>query len=121
METIKRVLDLVGARDAMNRVRAQQRLARSSGVFLIAASTAEQAAKEYPELGHGVLTYAILRALGEGGRPEAVDDQGTVTANSLLTYVAREVPRLTRKFQGSEQIPVQFSTGQDFPLVTSGD
>ncbi|MGE0492304.1 MAG: caspase family protein [Vulcanimicrobiota bacterium] len=109
---------LVGARDPMTRIRAQQRLARSSGVFLIAASTAEQAAKEYPELGHGVLTYAILRALGEGGRPEALDDEGVVTANSLLTYVAREVPRLTRKFQGSEQIPVQFSTGQDFPLIT---
>lgn len=60
---------LVANRDAIGLIRAQQRLARSSGTFLVAAATAEQYAREFPELGHGVLTYAILTALGEKGGP----------------------------------------------------
>jgi uncharacterized caspase-like protein len=35
-------------------------LARSNGFYLIAAATAEQYGHEVPELGHGVLTYALL-------------------------------------------------------------
>lgn len=112
---IRKVLgELVGMRDAMTRVRAQQRLARASGVFLIAASTAEQFAVEFPELGHGLLTHVILQGLGQGA---AADDQGYVTATSLLQYISVTVPKLSRKYQNQEQIPVQFSTGQDFPLL----
>jgi WD40 repeat protein len=101
-------------------IRAQQRLAKNSGVFLIAASSAEQYAKEIPSLGHGVLTYAILQALGESGKPAALDQNNEVTASSLLKYVSVNVPKLSSQHQGAEQIPVQFSTGQDFPLVRQG-
>ena len=111
---------MLARRDAIGMIRAQKRLARSAGSFLIAASKAEQYAKEVPELGHGVLTYAILSALGAGGRPRAaVNSDGQVTVNGLLRYLADEVPRLTEKYHGGRQDPVQASTGQDFPLVLS--
>jgi uncharacterized caspase-like protein len=38
-------------------------LARSYGVYLIAASTKNQDAFEVKELGHGVLTYTLLTGL----------------------------------------------------------
>jgi WD40 repeat protein len=109
---------LLASRDALDLRRAQERLARSSGTFLIAASTAQQYAKEFPELGHGVLTYAILTGLGAAGPPAApVNGEGQVTVNALLRYLSDEVPRLAEKFQGGRQDIVQYSLGQDFPLV----
>jgi uncharacterized caspase-like protein len=45
--------------------KAIQMLARATGVHLIAASTKQQYAFEVPELGHGILTYALLSGLGE--------------------------------------------------------
>ncbi|MBI3928021.1 MAG: caspase family protein [Armatimonadetes bacterium] len=109
----------LASRDALGLIRAQQNLARSSGTFLIAASTAEQYAKEFPELGHGVLTYAFLTGLGlEGGAARAATQaNGEVTVNALLNYLSQQVPSLTEKYHGGRQDIVQYSTGQDFPLV----
>ena len=68
--------------------KALKMLARSNGVYLIAASTKQQYAYEVPELGHGVLTYALLSALGEQGQPKApTRGKGIVTIQSLLQYV----------------------------------
>ncbi len=110
---------MLASRDAVGLIRAQQRLARSSGTFLIAAATSDQYAKEVPELGHGVLTYAFLRGLGLAGKPPAatLNADRQVTVNALLGFLADEVPRLTAKHHGGRQNPVQASTGQDFPLV----
>jgi WD40 repeat protein len=109
---------LLARRDAVGLVRAQQRMARSSGTFLIAASTAEQYALEIPELGHGILTYSLLSGIGIGKKPQAsTNAQGEVTVNALLHYISEEVPRLSEKYQGSRQDVVQFSTGQDFTLA----
>jgi len=105
-------------KDAVGLVRSQQRLARSSGTFLIAASTADQYAVEVPELGHGIMTYALLAGLGQGKQPAAPrNSRGEVTVNSLLRYLTDEVPRLSEKYHGYRQEIVQFSTGQDFSLV----
>jgi WD40 repeat protein len=109
---------LLARRDAVGLIRAQQRMARSSGTFLIAASTAEQYALEVPELGHGILTYSLLSGLGIGKKPQAsTNSDGEVTVNALLHYISEEVPKLSEKFQGSRQDVVQFSTGQDFTLA----
>jgi|GEM_PF-1950201 len=103
--------------DALDLARTQQRMVRNAGTFLIAASTAIQYAAEVPELGHGVLTYAILTGLGGDKKPQAsVSSDGTVTVNSLLRYLSEEVPRLSQKYRGIRQNVVQFSTGQDFAL-----
>jgi hypothetical protein len=99
--------------------KAAQMLARANGVYLIAASTKQQYAAEIPELGHGVLTYALLSGLGEKGPPQApTSSEGMVTIYSLLQYVNLHVPELTQKYhRGDKQYPVSFNTGMDFPLV----
>ncbi|MGV8118961.1 MAG: hypothetical protein AB2L14_04270 [Candidatus Xenobiia bacterium LiM19] len=77
----------------------------------------EAVAAEVPELGHGVLTYAILAGLGGDRKPQAsVSSDGTVTVNSLLRYLSEEVPKLSEKYRGIRQNVMQFSTGQDFAL-----
>ena len=46
-------------------------LARSTGTYIISASTDQQYAAEIKELGHGVFTYTLLEGLqGKGGREE---------------------------------------------------
>ena len=99
--------------------KAMQMLARSKGVYLIAASKKEQYAGEVPQLGHGVLAYALLAALGEKGEPQAAaTPEGIITMMSLLQYVNQQVPELTEKYEGGEkQYPVSTSTGMDFPLM----
>ena len=98
--------------------KATQMLARSNGVYLIAASTKQQYAAEVPELHHGVLTYALLSGLGDDGKPQAqVSSEGMVTVLSLLQYVNQTVPDLTEKYQHTKQYPVSFNTGMDFPLT----
>ena len=98
--------------------KAMKMLARSEGVYLIAASTRQQYAYEVPELGHGVLTYALLSGLGEKGPPQAsAMTDGIITVYSLLQYVNQIVPDLTEKYHnGAKQYPVSSNTGQDFPL-----
>ncbi len=109
---------LVGRRASPGLVRAQTRLARSTGAFLVAASTEAQVAHEIPELGHGVLTYAMLRGMGEEGPPEAhVDRDGNVTVNTLIQYVSDLVPVLTDTYRRQRQEVVLAAEGQDFPLV----
>jgi len=99
--------------------KATKMLARSNGVYLIAAATKQQYALEVPELGHGVLTYALLRGLGEKGKPPApASSEGIITMLSLLQYVNQQVPELTEKYhEGNKQYPVSFTTGMDFPLL----
>ncbi len=98
--------------------KALKMMARSKGVYLIAASTEQQYAHEVPELGHGILTYALLSGLGETDTPRApTTGSGIVTVLSLLQYVNEVVPELTEKYHdGSKQYPVSFNTGMDFPL-----
>ena len=109
---------LVGRRASPELVRAQTQLARSTGAFLIAASTEAQVAHEIPELGHGVLTYAILRGLGDDDPPEAhVNREGHVTVNTLIQFVSDLVPVLTDAYRQQRQEVVQAAEGQDFPLV----
>jgi WD40 repeat protein len=99
--------------------KAVKMLARSNGIYLLAASTKQQYALEVPELGHGVLTYALLSGLGERGQPQAPTmGEGIVTVLSLLQYVNQAVPELTEKYhKGNKQYPVSSATGMDFPLA----
>lgn len=100
--------------------RAVRMLAHANGIYLIAASTAEQYAYEVPELGHGLFTYALLSGLGERNEPQAATPAGIVTVLSLINYVARAVPELTEKYHmGDPQTPVIFDAGTDIPLLAS--
>jgi len=72
-----------------------------------------------PELGHGVLAYALLSGLGDKGKPKApTTTDGIATVFSLLQYVNQQVPELTEKYhRGDKQYPVSSNTGMDFPDV----
>ena len=101
------------ARSGLEEIRSQQLLAKSSGTFLIAATKADDYAYEIPELGHGVLTFAILEALGKTG---SENENPQLTVNDLLRSVSSRVPALSRKYQGVNQQVLQYSSGQDFLL-----
>ena len=102
----------LAARSGLEEIRSQQILARTTGTFLIAATTGEDFAYEIEELGHGVLTYSVLDSLGL----TSTGDKGVTTANGLLRQVSERVPELSEKYHGVRQQVVQYSSGQDFPL-----
>ena len=91
----------------------QQRMARGSGTFLLAACRSGETAAEIPSLKHGLLTYSLLSALGKGA---PVNAQGQVTVNSLIQSVSSDFPEVTRRY-AQEQELFQFGNGSDFPLL----
>ena len=86
-------------------------LARSTGTYIVSASTDQQYAAEIKALGHGVFTYTLLEGLkGTGGTKK-------VTVEGLIHYVKEKLPELTEKHRGQAQYPVSWGSGMDFPLV----
>ena len=73
--------------------KALEQLARSSGIYVVAASTKDQQAVELPELGHGVFTYVVLKGL-EGEAMKSQQDH-QVTAMSLLLYINNKMPQIS--------------------------
>mgnify|MGYP001563970367 FL=1 len=76
------------------------RLSSGSGRVIIAASGANQVAKEDPELGHGVFTYHLIEGLK--GAADS-DGDGYVTVDEAYSHVSSAVQRAT----GQEQTPVR--------------
>jgi uncharacterized caspase-like protein len=86
-------------------------LARSTGTYIISASTDQQYAAEIKDLGHGVFTYTLLESLqGKGGEKK-------VTVEGIIHYVKNRLPELTEKHRGQAQYPVSWGSGMDFPIV----
>lgn len=119
------VLAMTVQRGPAAQQKALKMLARAKGVYMVAASTKQQYAYEVPQLGHGVLTYALLCGMGgQGlqcgpgaqGRPQAATNDGIVTMDLLLDYISWQVPKLTEQYHGSLQDPVVHRHGMNFPL-----
>ena len=86
-------------------------LVRSTGTYVVSASTDKQYAAELKELSHGVLTYTMLEGLqGKAG-------EGKVTVEGLIQYVKDRLPQVTEKYRGTPQWPVSWGAGMDFPLA----
>ncbi len=64
----------------------QQRAKKSKGFYALLSCDTDQQSWEFPELGHGVFTYFLMRGL----RGEAADIQGTIDADGLYRYVYRQ-------------------------------
>jgi len=101
-----------------------ERLSRNQGVFTIAAASATEEAQESKELGHGVLSYALLAGL-KGVTSGPLDGKWAQTSNQdrvvdvleWFTFAAGQVPRLTERLYGAAQ-DVQTSTqGNSFPVL----
>lgn len=90
-------------------------LSRSAGIHVMASAGSEQFAAEFTELGHGLFTYVLIRALQ--GEADGAPKDGKVTIYELKSYIDDQVPELTRKLKGKPQYPYTFSRGQDFPVV----
>lgn len=96
--------------------KALAQLARSTGIYVVSATTDKQLAAEMSELGHGVFTYVLLEGLkGKAGAPK-------ITVEGLIQYVKDKLPDLTEKYRGAPQYPVSWTLkGMDFPLVLQGE
>jgi hypothetical protein len=79
------------------------RLERMAGTgrLILAAATGEQEAWEDPHLGHGLLTYHLLRAL----MGAAAEGSGQVRLYDLLAFVTREVKAKASGTVAAEQDP----------------
>jgi WD40 repeat protein len=90
-------------------------LSRSAGIHVMASAGSEQFATEFAELGHGLFTYLLIKALQ--GDADGSPKDGKVTIYELKSYLDDQVPEMTRKLKGKPQYPYTFSRGQDFPVV----
>ncbi|MHC5741441.1 MAG: nSTAND1 domain-containing NTPase [Nostoc sp.] len=61
----------------------QQRAAKSKGFYALLSCDANQQSWEFPELGHGVFTYYLMKGL----QGEAADSQGLIYVDNLYRYV----------------------------------
>jgi len=102
--------------------RAFETLRRSTGCHVIAAATASHNAGEIEDLGHGVLTYALLAGLGAVDHGPlknrtAESKDGLVQVRDWLRFGADNVPALTKTYYGREQFVDVFSEGRSFPIL----
>lgn len=107
-------VELLATRGASEE-KAIAQLSRSAGIHVMASAGSEQFATEFAELGHGLFTYLLIKAL-EGDADGAPKD-GKVTIYELKSYLDDQVPEMTRKMKGKPQYPYTFSRGHDFPVI----
>lgn len=107
-------VELLATRGASEE-KAIAQLSRSAGIHVMASAGSEQFATEFAELGHGLFTYVLMKALQ--GEADGAPKDGKVTIYELKSYIDDQVPEMTRKLKGKPQYPYTFSRGQDFPVV----
>lgn len=107
-------VELLATRGAAEE-KAIAQLSRSAGIHVMASAGSEQFAAEFTELGHGLFTYLLIKALQ--GDADGAPKDGKVTIYELKSYLDDQVPEMTRKLKGKPQYPYTFSRGQDFPVV----
>lgn len=103
---------VVSARGAAEE-KAIAQLARSTGTYWLTASSSEQFASEFSQLGHGSFTYCLLQAF----KGEANPGDSKLTVKILDAYLQTKVPEVTQKYKGTVQYPVSYSYGNDFPII----
>lgn len=106
-------VELLATRGASEE-KAIAQLSRSAGIHVMASAGSDQFATEFAELGHGLFTYLLLKALQ--GDADGAPKDGKVTIYELKSYLDDQVPEMTRKLKGKPQYPYTFSRGQDFPV-----
>jgi WD40 repeat protein/uncharacterized caspase-like protein len=67
----------------------RQRATEGKGFYALLSCDQAQQSWEFPELGHGVFTYYLMRGL----RGEAADHQGVIDADNLYKYVYHQTLR----------------------------
>jgi hypothetical protein len=103
---------VVSARGAAEE-KAISQLARATGTYWLTASSSEQFASEFSQLGHGSFTYCLLQAFKGDANP----GDKKLTVKILDAYLQTKVPEITQKYKGTVQYPVSYSYGNDFPII----
>ena len=116
------ILDACQSAGALNEVvssrgvaeeKAIAQLARATGTYWLTASSSEQFASEFKEIGHGSFTYCLLQAFKGDANP----GEKKLTVKILDAYLQIKVPEITQKYKGTAQLPVSYSYGNDFPII----
>jgi len=71
----------------------RHKASQSKGFYALLSCDQTQQSWEFPELGHGVFTYYLMRGL----RGEAADSQGVIEADALYQYVYHQTLRYIDK------------------------
>jgi WD40 repeat protein len=103
---------------------AMERFGRAQGVYSLAAAAADERAAEDKQLGHSILTYALLAGLGaaEGGplKGQALkgDGGGGVDVLAWFRYAREQVPALYQRYVGRPQhVELSGDDQPTFPLL----
>lgn len=99
----------------------QHQAARSQGFYALLSCDQNQLSWEFPELGHGVFTYYLMRGL----LGEAADPQGVIEADALYKYVYYQTLRYIDKTNQQLRLINQQKRGRgeihlqpEYPLQT---
>ncbi|MDQ3754627.1 MAG: caspase family protein, partial [Acidobacteriota bacterium] len=89
-------------------------LAYEKGMFILTASQSYQAAQEASQLGHGLLTYALVEEGLKGAAADSEPKDGTVLAREWFDYAEGRVPTIQ-----IEKLKQARSAGLDLSFVES--
>jgi uncharacterized caspase-like protein len=108
--------------------KAIEQMSRAQGSFILAATAATDDAQEVPELGHGVLSYALLAGIGavdkgplKRRRLQPSGEEKIARVRDWFGFAQDEVPVLTRAYFGQEQFVRFTGAGSDFPILPLGE
>lgn len=96
---------------AMAQTAAVERLTRAMGRTVLSASTDDAPALEGYQ-GHGVMTWAMLDALGQGD----TNGNATIEVTELAGWLDVKVPEISAAAFGFRQVPQMSIRGSDFAL-----
>ncbi len=89
-------------------------LSKSRGLYIMAASEADQTAKELRDLGHGVFTWSLIEGLKCNA--DFFEKDGIINVKELNLYVNKKVKETARKYNLTPQRPVSWEYMNDFPV-----
>ncbi|MBN8545487.1 MAG: caspase family protein [Ignavibacteria bacterium] len=89
-------------------------LSKSRGLYIMAASEADQTAKEIKDLGHGVFTFSLIEGLKCAA--DFFDKDGVINVKELNMFVNKKVKETAQKFNITPQRPVSWEYLNDFPI-----
>lgn len=99
----------------------QKRAAKSQGFYALLSCDNDQQSWEFPELGHGVFTYYLIRGLSG----EAADHQGLINLDGLYRYVYHQTLQYIDKINQQLRLINQQKRGKgetqlfsEYPLQT---
>jgi|GEM_PF-1967646 len=86
----------------------RQRASQQKGFYALLSCDRHQQSWEFPQLGHGVFTYYLIRGL----RGEAADSQGIIAADGLYRYVYHQTVAYINKANQQLRVINQLKKGR---------